>query len=203
MHDELLRRAAAHADAYLHDIRDRHVAATLTGEALKTMLGVPLAEEGSDPQGVIDALAMAGRDGTVATQGPRYFGFVIGGSVPAAIAADWLVSAWDQNACVFVMSPLAAVVEQIVAGWVTSLVGLPSSWSAGFVTGCRPSSRPSRRRLGRRARWPVWRAAGRRDRQRRIALHDLHGVEDARPRGRTSAARAHRLARAHARGSPQ
>ena len=129
MHDELLRRAAVHADTYLQDIRDRHVAATLTGEELRTMLSAPLAEEGSDPHAVIDALARAGRNGTVATQGPRYFGFVIGGSAPAATAADWLVSAWDQNACVFVMSPLAAVVEQIVAGWVTGLVGLPSSWS--------------------------------------------------------------------------
>jgi glutamate/tyrosine decarboxylase-like PLP-dependent enzyme len=137
MSDELLQRAAAHAHAYLQDIRDRDVAGTLTGDDLRTMLGASLAEEGSDPHAVIDALAMAGRDGTVATQGPRYFGFVIGGSLPVATAADWLVSAWDQNACMFVMSPLAAVVEQVVAGWVTGLVGLPSSWSVGFVTGCQ------------------------------------------------------------------
>jgi glutamate/tyrosine decarboxylase-like PLP-dependent enzyme len=159
MHDELLHRAAAHADAYLHDIRDRHVAATLTGEELRTMLGGSLAEAGSDPHAVIDALATAGRDGTVATQAPRYFGFVIGGSVPAATAADWLVSAWDQNACVFVMSPIAAVVEQIVAGWVTSLAGLPSSWSAGFVTGCQMANFTSliaaRHHVLRDAGWDV------------------------------------------------
>jgi len=159
MHEELLHRAASHAVAYLDDIRNRHVAATLTGDELRTMLGVPLAEEGSDPAAVIDALASAGRDGTVATQGPRYFGFVIGGSVPAATAADWLISAWDQNACVFVMSPIAAVVEQIVAGWVTSLVGLPPSWSAGFVTGCQMANFTSliaaRHHVLREAGWDV------------------------------------------------
>jgi glutamate/tyrosine decarboxylase-like PLP-dependent enzyme len=159
MHDELLRRAAAHAGTYLDHICDRHVAATLTGEELRTMLGAPLAEEGSDPHAVIDALAIAGRQGTVATQGPRYFGFVIGGSVPAATAADWLVSAWDQNACVFVTSPLAAVVEQIVAGWVTDLVGLPASWSVGFVTGCQMANFTSliaaRHHVLRDAGWDV------------------------------------------------
>jgi glutamate/tyrosine decarboxylase-like PLP-dependent enzyme len=95
----------------------------------------------------------------VATQGPRYFGFVVGGSVPAATAADWLVSAWDQNAGVYVLSPLAAVVEQIVAGWIKELVGLPQTWSAGFVTGCQMANFTSlaaaRHHVLRKVGWDV------------------------------------------------
>jgi glutamate/tyrosine decarboxylase-like PLP-dependent enzyme len=73
----------------------------------------------------------------VATQGPRFFGFVVGGSRPEATAADWLVSAWDQNAGLFVLSPLVSVVESVTAGWIREIVGLPDTWSAGFVTGCQ------------------------------------------------------------------
>ena len=137
MPDAVLARAAAHAGAYLDAIRDRHVNATLTGDELRRLLDRPLSEERTDPLEVIDALARAGARGTVATQGPRYFGFVVGGSLPAATAADWLVSAWDQNCGIYVLSPLAAVVEQIVGRWIADLIGLPSHWSTGFVTGCQ------------------------------------------------------------------
>ena len=137
MHTSLLPRAARHAQSYLSAIRDRHVAATLGGDALRRQLGGPLQDEGTDPAEVIDLLADLAREGTAATQGPRYFGFVIGGSLPAATAADWLVSAWDQNAGVYVQSPLVAVIEQVVAGWLTDLVGVPATWSVGFVTGCQ------------------------------------------------------------------
>ena len=104
-------------------------------------------------------LAEAGRAGTVASQGPRYFGFVTGGSIPAAIAADWLVSAWDQNAQMFVMSPIAAVVEQIVADWLKELFGLPATWSVGFVTGAQMANftalLTARHQLLRQAGWDV------------------------------------------------
>src|SRR4051794_27282025 len=129
--------AVAHALAYLATIRDRAVGATLGGDALREMLGGPLPARGDDPIRVIDSLAAAGRTGSVASQGPRYFGFVVGGSIPAATAADWLVAAWDQNAQMFVMSPIAAVVEQIVADWLKQLFGLPAAWSVGFVTGAQ------------------------------------------------------------------
>ncbi len=132
-----LARAAAHAQSYLGAIRERAVRAPFDGQRLREVLGGALDENGRDAAEVIDALAAAGLNGTTATQGPRYFGFVVGGSVPAATAADWLVSAWDQNAGVYVLSPMAAVVEQIAADWVKSLVGLPPSWSVGFVTGCQ------------------------------------------------------------------
>jgi glutamate/tyrosine decarboxylase-like PLP-dependent enzyme len=137
---ELLKRAADHAVAYLDTIGDRHVGALATGDELRRQLAVPLPDTGHPDDEVIDALAMAGALGTVATQGRRYFGFVVGGSVPAATAADWLVSAWDQNAGVYVLSPMVSVVEDITAGWLKDLAGLPAGWSTGFVTGCQAAN---------------------------------------------------------------
>ena len=135
--ESLANRAAAHACAYLATVSDRPVRATLSAEQLRARLGGPLPERRQDAIQVIDEIAEAGRTGTVGSQGPRYFGFVTGGSVPAAIAADWLVSAWDQNAQMFVMSPIAAVVEQIVSEWLKDLFGVPPAWSVGFVTGAQ------------------------------------------------------------------
>ena len=73
--------------------------------------------------------------GLVASAGPRFFGFVTGGTLPAALAADWLTSVWDQNAGLYVESPAASVVEDVVAGWLLELLGLPPTASVGFVTG--------------------------------------------------------------------
>lgn len=137
---DLLKRAADHAIAYLDTIADRHVGALATGDDLRRQLAVPLTEGGEPETAVVDALAQAGVLGTVATQGPRYFGFVVGGSVPAATAADWLVAAWDQNAGLFVLSPLVSVVEDVTAAWMKDLAGLPASWSTGFVTGCQAAN---------------------------------------------------------------
>ena len=137
MDQSLADRAVSHACEYLNTIRQRPVRAIASASELRELLAGPLPGRGDDPTSVIDALAAAGRTGTVASQGPRYFGFVTGGSIPAAIAADWLVSAWDQNAQMFVMSPVSAVVEQIVAGWLKELFGLPATWSVGFVTGAQ------------------------------------------------------------------
>lgn len=133
----LLLRAFSHAQAYLATIGDRHVGATASGAELRALLGGPLPDAGDAGERVIDALALAARDGTAASQGPRYFGFVTGGSLPVATAADWLVSAWDQNAQVYAMSPLASVVEDIAAGWLRELVGFAPTWSVGFVTGAQ------------------------------------------------------------------
>ena len=95
-----------------------------------------LPEAGEDPIHVIESLARAIAPGLVATPGPRYFGFVIGGSVPAALAADWLTSAWDQNGFSFASSPAAAAVEDISRRWLLDVFGLPETTSAGFTTGC-------------------------------------------------------------------
>jgi glutamate/tyrosine decarboxylase-like PLP-dependent enzyme len=138
----VFNRATDHARRYLAGISDRPVRATATAAELRQALGAdaPLPRQGESAEAVIDRLAAAAATGTVATQGPRYFGFVVGGSLPVANAADWLVSIWDQNAGVFVLSPLISVVEEAAASWVRDLAGVPASWSVGFVTGCQMAS---------------------------------------------------------------
>ena len=130
-----LRAAAAHAEAFLNTLDDRPVAARSDAGAVRTALGGPLPEQGEDPAAVIDALATGAEPGLVATPGPRHFGFVIGGALPAALAADWLVSAWDQNAAFHSLSPAAAAIEEICSTWTLELLGLPRTASVGFVTG--------------------------------------------------------------------
>jgi hypothetical protein len=139
----LLARAASHAGQHLSGIPERHVGALASGEELRQQLRRPLGEAGEDGGVVIDDLARAGLLGTAASQGPRYFGFVTGGSLPVATAADWLVSAWDQNAQLYVMSPLASVVEEITAEWLKDVLGLPAGWSG------RLHGRSCRGRAGR------------------------------------------------------
>jgi glutamate/tyrosine decarboxylase-like PLP-dependent enzyme len=88
-----------------------------------------------DPREVVAELATAAEPGVVATAGGRYFGFVVGGATPAALAADWLTSAWDQNAALYVLGPAASVVEEVAGAWLAELLGLPAGVSVGLVTG--------------------------------------------------------------------
>lgn len=133
----LATRTVGHACHYIATLEGRCITPSADGETLRRRLGGPLPERGEDPGRVVDLLAQAGEVGTVRSQSPRYFGFVVGGSLPVATAADWLVSTWDQNAQLFVMSPLAAVVEEIAADWLKAIFGVPASWSVGFVTGAQ------------------------------------------------------------------
>jgi glutamate/tyrosine decarboxylase-like PLP-dependent enzyme len=128
-------------------------------EELRRSLGGPLPDEPTDPQEVIDHLVAAAEPGIVAMPSGRYFGFVIGGGLPAALAADWLTSAWDQNAGLYVGGPSAAVVEDVVRDWVCDLLGLPAHSSIGLVTGTQMGSvtalAAARFRVLQRAGWDV------------------------------------------------
>lgn len=131
----LLDRTVAIARDYLAGLGDRHVGPRAAIEQLRSGLDIPLPDSGTDAETVIEELARAMAPGLVASAGPRYFGFVIGGSVPAALAADWLTSTWDQNAAIYAAAPAACVAEEVCARWVVELFGLPRGSSVGFVTG--------------------------------------------------------------------
>jgi glutamate/tyrosine decarboxylase-like PLP-dependent enzyme len=130
-----LDAAAQHAREFLDTLDERRVAARMDAAGVRDALGDSLPEHGEDPRAVIDALAVGAEPGLVASAGPRHFGFVIGGALPAALAADWLVSAWDQNAAYHSLSPAAAAVEEITSAWILDLFGLPADAGVGFVTG--------------------------------------------------------------------
>src|SRR4051812_28290757 len=97
VNEPLLLRAADAAIEFLRNMPERHVGARASRDELMRALGVPLSQDGEEPARVFDALAAVGERGTVGSTSPRYFGFVIGGSLPVTVAADWLTTAWDQN----------------------------------------------------------------------------------------------------------
>jgi glutamate/tyrosine decarboxylase-like PLP-dependent enzyme len=132
---KLLAETADRAARYVTEIANRRVAPLPADVARLEALGGPLPQSPSNPSEVLALLDDIGSPATVATTGGRYFGFVIGGSLPAALAANWLAGAWDQNAVMQVMSPVAAKLEEIVLEWMVDLLGLPSGSGAGFVTG--------------------------------------------------------------------
>jgi len=136
-HDFVLREAFDQARRFLAGLRERPVGGRASLEELRAALGGPLPEEGVDPRRVVEELARGAERGLVASAGPRYFGFVVGGSLPAALGADWLASAWDQNGGLYVLAPAAAVVEDVATTWLLDLLGLPKGCSVGFVTGCQ------------------------------------------------------------------
>jgi glutamate/tyrosine decarboxylase-like PLP-dependent enzyme len=132
---QALDAAAGHARRFLDGVDDRPVRADTDMRGVIDVLGGPLPERGEDPVAVIDALVEGADRGLIATPGPRHFGFVIGGSLPAALASDWLVSAWDQCAAFHSLSPTGAAIEQIAGEWILDLLGLPADAGVGFVTG--------------------------------------------------------------------
>jgi glutamate/tyrosine decarboxylase-like PLP-dependent enzyme len=134
---DTLRRTADHAADFLETLEERRVFPDVTVEELREALGGPLPGGPTDPRVVVDQLVAGAEPGVVAIPGGRYFGFVIGGAVPAALAADWLTSTWDQNAGLYVAGPSASVVEEIAGGWLRELLRLPSEASFAFVTGCQ------------------------------------------------------------------
>ena len=135
--DVLLKRAQQLAQHYVESLARRAVAAPVDRETLAAALGGPLGDGPVDPLTVVEELAQGVDPGLVATSGGRFFGFVEGGVLPAALAADWLTATWDQNPGLHVLSPAAAAVEEITAGWLLDLLGLPSTASLGFTTGAQ------------------------------------------------------------------
>jgi len=128
---------ATYAAGFLDGLPERKVATTATAEELRKELGGPLPEGPHHPEMVVAELARAADPGIMGTPSGRFFGFVIGGSLPAALAADWLTSAWDQNAGLYAAAPAASVVEEVCGAWLIELFGLPEHVSYGLVTGCQ------------------------------------------------------------------
>lgn len=133
--NDLLRSAAARAAAYLRQLETRPVFPSSAALARLAELGGALPDHASDPAEMLALLDEIGSPATAASAGGRYFGFVVGGCLPAALAANWLASAWDQNAMCRASSPVAAAIEQIVIPWLLDLLRLPDGCAGALVTG--------------------------------------------------------------------
>ena len=134
---DLLAQTAEYAARYLASVDTRPVREEATVEELRAALGGPLPDGPVDPAQVVSELIEGAEPGLVKIPGGRYFGFVIGGVLPAALAADWLTSTWDQNAGLYACGPSPSVAEEVAAGWLKEILGLPAHASTAFVTGCQ------------------------------------------------------------------
>jgi glutamate/tyrosine decarboxylase-like PLP-dependent enzyme len=132
-----LQRAAELGIEYVESVPQRPVRPSASIQELRNALDLPLPDGPTDPVEVIESLARDVDAGLTQMTGGRYFGFVIGGALPAALAADWLTSAWDQNAGLALPTPGAAVVEEVAGGWLKELLGIPAQASFALVTGCQ------------------------------------------------------------------
>jgi glutamate/tyrosine decarboxylase-like PLP-dependent enzyme len=132
---DLLQRTTGHIAAYRESVASDRVAPVVDPERLRAALGGPLRDNGRSAGAVVEELVAAVRPALVASAGPRYFGFVVGGASDAATCADLLATGWDQPAFNAITAPAAAIVEEVAGGWLKDVLGLPSSASFGFVTG--------------------------------------------------------------------
>ncbi|HEY8284922.1 MAG TPA: pyridoxal-dependent decarboxylase, partial [Chloroflexota bacterium] len=134
MHD-LLQETAERASAYLNSLPDRPVAPRAAALVGLAALEQELPQQPTNPAEVLALLDDLGSPATVASAGPRYFGFVTGGSLPAALAANWLAGAWDQNVAFTTMSPTASRLEATALRWLLDMLALPAEAAGAFVTG--------------------------------------------------------------------
>ncbi|AMW08228.1 pyridoxal-dependent decarboxylase [Streptomyces qaidamensis] len=184
--DELtrvIRHAAEQAAAYRRSLPVRPVARPVDHAALRTAFSRPLNRSPADPLTVIDELVAAAETGLVANAGPRFFGFVVGGALPAATAAEILAAGWDQNAFNAALSPAALAAEEAAGAWLKDLLGLPSTASAGFVTGGQAANTAglaaARQYLLTEAGWDVARKGlGGAPRLRVVAGEERHATID-------------------------
>lgn len=158
-YDEPLARAATHARKWLASVPERHVAPRTTADSLAEAFGGALPEAGLAPAATVDLLASAAEPGLTAMASGRFYGFVIGGTLPAAMAADWLVSAWDQNTGLRFATPGVVAAEEAASRWVLDLLGLPAGADVGFTTGASMANfsglAAARWRVLERAGWDV------------------------------------------------
>jgi glutamate/tyrosine decarboxylase-like PLP-dependent enzyme len=155
----LLQRAAEVAADYRASLPDRPVQAPATPDALLERFGGPLPRAGTPPEQVVEELVAAADGGLMSTAGPRYFGFVVGGALPAATAADVLAVGWDQAGFNNALSPAAVAAERAASGWLLGLLGLPATATVGFVTGAQAGNTvglaAGRHQVLRAAGWDV------------------------------------------------
>ncbi|PRC90803.1 Pyridoxal-dependent decarboxylase conserved domain [Solimicrobium silvestre] len=133
----VLERALSHSLAHLDNLEHSPVGASASLETLRDRLAKPLHNEAMPAEQVIDELVADTAGGIMGSAGGRFFGWVIGGSLPAALAADWLTSAWDQNAASYACGPAEAVIEEVCGAWLKDLLGLPSHASFALTSGCQ------------------------------------------------------------------
>jgi glutamate/tyrosine decarboxylase-like PLP-dependent enzyme len=157
--ERLLTDTARHAAAYLASLETRPVDMEATVEELRSTLGGPLPERPLDDERVVSELVEAAGPGVVASAGGRYFGFVVGGTLPVALAADWLTSTWDQNSGLYVLGGSSSVVEEVTGAWLKELLALPADASVAYVTGCQMAHvtalAAARHRVLERAGWDL------------------------------------------------
>jgi glutamate/tyrosine decarboxylase-like PLP-dependent enzyme len=175
----ILDSAASYSSAYLDALRERRVYPDKGSLEELKRLPFKLPESNTEAEEILELLNSVGSVNTVATNGGRYFGFVFGGALPASLAANWLASAWDQNAVFKVTSPIAAQIEKIASGWLLDLLGLPSQSAVGFVTGTTMANFcgaiAARYHLCRRMGWDIKsRGVNNAPRIRVIAGEELH-----------------------------
>jgi glutamate/tyrosine decarboxylase-like PLP-dependent enzyme len=155
----MLESARQAADGFLRSLPTRPVRAEAGIESLRSLLDRPLSEGPARPEETFRDIVASMDTGIVASAGPRYFGFVIGGTLPISLAADWMLSAWDQNPGLYATSPAIAVAEETAAKWVLDLLALPPESGVGFVTGCQMANftalAAARHEILRREGWNV------------------------------------------------
>jgi glutamate/tyrosine decarboxylase-like PLP-dependent enzyme len=132
-----LSEAFEEALAYLQGLPIRPLTCDTSLPVLRAALAGPLPETSNEPRQVVADLAAVADPGVMASGSGRFFGFVVGGTTPASLAADWLASTWDQNAGLYVLGPTASIVEDVAGEWLAELLGLPAGVSVGFVTGAQ------------------------------------------------------------------
>src|SRR6266480_1253961 len=159
MNKELLTDASTRAIRYLEGIGERSVAPPAAAVEQLQAFDEPLPDRETDPAETLRLLDEIGSPATMAMAGPRFFGFVIGGSLPVTLAANWLAGAWDQNTGLFTPTPATATLEQVALNWLLDLFKLPTNCGGAFVTGATMANfsalAAARHALLKRAGWNV------------------------------------------------